>query len=123
MKTFKTHSIFRIANTWLLCAVFVFLIANRAVFVHSHQTANGVVFTHAHPFHKSAESSSGKKHSHSNAEFAFLEHIEILLLLSFVVFAFFAVAKRGVFENRLSPQYISAYQSGKRGRSPPVQNQ
>jgi hypothetical protein len=65
----------------LLLLSFVLLLVNNAVFYHSHVLANGQVVSHAHPYNKSSDKDPIKTHHHSNAEFLFLDLVQLLFFL------------------------------------------
>ncbi len=49
---------------------FTLQVVNNALFFHSHKTASGKIFHHAHP--------NGGNHSHSDCEFSFYEQQQLL---------------------------------------------
>lgn len=52
-------------------AVFSLLVINNALFIHTHKTEAGKLFSHAHPFSKST-------HSHSADEIYFYDNLQLL---------------------------------------------
>ena len=80
--------------TWLVIGMMGMLIANTAVFIHTHKLSDGTVIKHAHPYNKTNDSAPYKSHHHSKAEFLFLQNLEILFLLMFLTFALLTFAKR-----------------------------
>ncbi len=96
------------------------LIANNAIFIHSHRMADGTLITHAHPYNKTNDSEPFKSHHHTQAEFLFLENLEIyflFVLLALVSVSFFGKKK---FTVRIHDDYISANTFSHKGRAPPV---
>ena len=71
----------------LMILVITALLVNKAVYIHVHVMPDGTVLTHAHPFNKTADSTQGKSHHHSNLELFMLLTLEILILSSAMVLA------------------------------------
>lgn len=69
---------FKKAISYLIIVLMVMLIANRAIYVHSHVLSNGVVVTHAHPFSKDKSNNSSPNHQHSSYEFLILHQLLVL---------------------------------------------
>lgn len=69
----------------LLAGLFSFQIANKALYFHSHIDARGVTFTHAHPYDKQEEDQPAKSHHHTRAELYFLEILNIVFPVFFLV--------------------------------------
>ena len=63
------------------------LIANKALYMHTHKMADGSIIVHAHPYNKSDDPKPFKSHQHTKAEFLFLENLESLFLLTFLIFS------------------------------------
>jgi len=58
---------------WLMIGIMGVLVANKAVFVHSHILNDGTIIEHAHPYNKSTDSTPYKSHHHTKAEFLFFQ--------------------------------------------------
>lgn len=69
---------FKKAISYLMIVLIAMLIANRAIYVHSHVLSDGTVITHAHPFSKNTSNDSSPKHRHSSYEFFVLHQLQIL---------------------------------------------
>lgn len=54
----------------------LFLIVNNIVFIHSHTTATGRIWTHAHPYNKNCDSTPFKQHHHSDYDYQFLQQLQ-----------------------------------------------
>lgn len=106
--------------SYLLLAVILFTVANKAFFIHSHQLANGEIVFHQHPFKKANSDSQQSNHQHSDFETVFLSNLDvqvffalavILLLLSFTSFNY----------QSYSAQLIPVNERRRHsGRAPPV---
>jgi len=59
------------------------MVANKAVFTHSHLLLNGQVISHAHPYNKTNDSAPFKLHHHTQTELFFYENLETLFPLVF----------------------------------------
>jgi hypothetical protein len=106
--------------SWLLCFMFVLQLTNRAVYTHSHLTRNGIVITHAHPFNKSSDSLPYKKHSHADYEFFMFDQLNVLILLTFVLYAFYRVSQKKEHLIFNIKRHLSGFTRQKPGRSPPL---
>jgi hypothetical protein len=81
----KGHFHSRIAKhlTWLMLAGIMLLIANRMLFVHSHQLPDGTVVIHAHPFKTSQDKSEpAGSHQHTKYEFLLLNNLAHFIVVS-----------------------------------------
>ncbi len=87
-----------IRNTYIL-KIFSFIsliilllnIANKVVYTHSHQLANGEIVTHAHPFDKQEDNNPLKSHEHTSIEYVLYD------TLKFVFTSVFTISVLGVF--------------------------
>ena len=70
------------------------LIANKALYMHTHKMADGSIIVHAHPYNKSDDPKPFKSHQHTKAEFLFLENLESLFLLTFLIFSLIGFKKK-----------------------------
>ncbi len=118
MKTTVSNTIKKFV-VLVLIGVMGMLIANKAVFLHTHKLSNGVVIEHAHPFDKSNDSKPYKTHHHSNAAFYLFTNLEILFLVLFLSFAFVLFVKKEQFLFESKVRYNSIGKSQKKGRAPP----
>lgn len=117
-KTVKNLTI-RIIS-FLMIGIVCMLIVNKAVFLHTHKLSDGTIIEHAHPYNKSQDSGPFKTHHHSNAQFFFLKHLNILFpVLSLIIaFALFINKKTFLIETRV--KYLLFCIAHKKGRAPPV---
>jgi hypothetical protein len=106
----------------LLVGFVALLVANEALYKHTHQI-NGHVVTHAHPYSTSPDSSSSNApaHQHSKAEVAFWENMEVLFTvaigLAFIMLHTPQPVLRGI--QPVIPVY-PAPQITHQGRAPPA---
>jgi len=54
----------------MLAFAFILQIANNALFFHTHTTASGKTFHHAHP--------NAGNHSHNDYQYSFYEHLQLI---------------------------------------------
>lgn len=103
----------------LMILVMATLLLNKAVYIHVHVMPNGTVLTHAHPFNKTADSTQGKSHHHSNLEFFMFQALEILILSSAVVLILMNLSQR--IEKRwfIQDYHVPALIPISTGRAPP----
>ena len=106
--------------TLLMIGVMGMFIVNKAIFLHVHKLNDGTVIVHAHPFDKSNDSKPYKSHHHSNAEFFFFQNIEILFLVAFLTFAFFAIFKKEKFSSFIIKRLTLSCIILHKGRAPPI---
>jgi hypothetical protein len=114
------HSVLIQITSWLLCALFIVQIANRALYFHSHKEADGTIVCHAHPYNKSSDSAPLKKHHHSKFQFALLAHLNQLFFMAILLIALYDIFKKLVYVKRGILHYVSGFNLQKSGRSPPV---
>lgn len=105
----------------LMIGVIGLQIANQAFFLHVHKLENGTIIEHAHPYDKSNDPNPYKSHKHSNAEFSFIQNLEILFhvfipILTFII-VFASIEK--VFSRPIANQKIISKNLYK-GRAPPI---
>jgi len=77
---------------FVLIVAFAILIMNNALFIHSHKLPDGSIISHAHPFNKIKDQIPFKKHTHSSAEYIFIQHLEFLFLSLGILFLFISFA-------------------------------
>ena len=63
------------------------MIANIAIFMHTHLSSNGEVVYHAHPFNQSTETDLVKSHSHGEGDLTVLGNFDILFIIIFSALA------------------------------------
>jgi len=61
------------------------MMANKAIFTHTHKLENGTVVTHAHPYNKTDDSKPFKSHHHSSTELLFFNNVELLFFALILV--------------------------------------
>ena len=96
------------------------LIANKAIFMHSHRLSNGTVITHAHPYNKTNDSEPYKSHQHTKAEFLFLQNLDILSLIVILTFTTLCHVKRAENSFFRIAEYTHYCTLHHKGRAPPV---
>lgn len=96
------------------------MVANKALFLHTHKLANGNLISHAHPFNKSSDSQPIKTHSHSQAEFQLISNLELLFLLIFLSILLQQHLKSQSFQKYLTQKKITYHLGLQKGRSPPI---
>lgn len=103
-----------------MIAVLGFLIINKAVFVHTHKLENGTVYTHAHPYNKAKDALPFKSHHHTEAQFLFFNHQNLIYFSSSYVFALMVIAciKQAFFYN--DRVFYSSVYCLNSDRAPPV---
>jgi len=104
---------------FLLIAFVGLLVANEAVYRHTHHI-NGHTVTHAHPYDTSSDDQPSQTHQHSKTQIAFLNLLEVLFPAIFLVFITLSVPRpfqRAV--RNIIPVY-SARILNHQGRAPPV---
>lgn len=84
----KKATILFIKSISIICLLSIgLLITNNALFIHTHQLADGEIITHAHPYNKSEN--SNQQHKHTNFELFILSQLQIFVLLSIAGFVFY----------------------------------
>jgi len=66
----------------------VMLMANRAMFFHTHTLQDGTVVQHAHPYPVQQEQNNQNQHQHSAYEFLFYAQIQTVLFVSLLAILF-----------------------------------
>ncbi|MCK5775234.1 MAG: hypothetical protein KAH25_03615 [Bacteroidales bacterium] len=100
----------------ILASIFILLVANNVFFMHTHTLADGTLVQHAHP----NNDSKGEKHSHTDAQYVFFQHLKILNLIAIWPLMAFYLVQLAVFvihilliEKHSQYQYFT-------GRAPPT---
>ena len=104
---------------FLLIAFVGLLVANEAVYRHTHHI-NGHTVTHAHPYDTSSDDQPSQTHRHSKAQIAFFNLLELLFPVFFLVFFTLSIPKP---LRRAVKNTITVYSSrilNHQGRAPPV---
>ena len=70
-RVFYTHCIFL-----PLFMIYMFILMNNILFLHSHTLSDGTVIFHAHPYHKTGGHNSGENHHHSGFEYIVIKHFQ-----------------------------------------------
>lgn len=108
------------AATFLVIGIMALIVANKAVFLHTHQLANGTLIAHAHPFDRSNDTNPHKSHHHTQTELVFLDSFKILypifLVLLAVCLSPISSRSPAVIPTQYSSACIFIYQ----GRAPPL---
>ena len=68
----------------LLIGILALGIANQALFIHSHRTANGQFITHAHPYQTSDNQSNTPTHHHSKIQLLVFSQLNLLFFSLFL---------------------------------------
>ena len=106
--------------SFAMIAIIGLLIANKAVYTHSHKLLDGSVYTHSHPYNKSHDSQPYKSHHHTNAEFLFLNNLTLLFFSLFlVIVSSFIIKEKQTYFNR-GKIYFRLFSRSNFGRAPPV---
>jgi len=121
MKFFRNKFILKFLS-FLSISILLLNIANKSVYLHSHQLENGEIVTHAHPFNQQQDHNPLKSHKHSNLEYLLLSAINIfnlaIIVFSLVVFKLITTTKF-YFSKTCFKQLYFHY---KQNKSPPVLN-
>ena len=105
---------------WLVIGMMGMLVANKAVFMHTHRLNDGTIIEHAHPYNKSADSKPYKSHHHTKAELLFFQNLEILFLFVFVTFASLNLVKKAKHSFYRKTSYTLTCIILHKGRAPPL---
>jgi hypothetical protein len=104
----------------LLLILFVgLLVTNEAVYKHTHHI-NGRFVTHSHPYNTSSDDEPSQTHQHNKAQVAFLNILEVLFPLIFLVLLslpVFGPVRRSL--HNIIPVYSGAL-FNHQGRDPPI---
>lgn len=105
----------------LMIGVMGLQVANQALFLHVHKLENGTIIEHAHPYDKSNDPNPYKSHKHSNAEFSFIQNLEILfhVIIPILTFIIVFVRLEKVFSRSITNQKTISKNIYK-GRAPPI---
>ena len=113
------NSIMKRAAVGILIFIMGVLLINKALFTHTHFSANGTLVTHAHPFDKSNESESGNPHQHSELELLVFQNFELLFFVIIVFIAFSNLVKKGEKVFSVLPGFTPSFIIPESGRAPP----
>ena len=104
----------------LMIVIMAMLIVNKALFTHSHKTANNTVIVHAHPYNKSTDTNPYKSHLHTNAEYIFLHNLKILSLPGeLMLLIFYSICLKKNYPNYRIPAYLKNVILSYSNRAPP----
>lgn len=103
----------------LMIAAISCMIVNKAVFIHSHVTTEGIVVTHSHPYDKS-DNSPYKSHEHSKSEILFFQQLNVFFAIAFIAFFIFLLQSNSNFSVFIITHTDTIYYLTKKGRAPPV---
>ena len=79
---------------WILMAHMVLLIANQAMFIHTHRMSDGTIVVHAHPFKSTGNANQPfKSHKHSSYDYVLLDNLTHFLVTSIGLFLVFFTLK------------------------------
>ncbi len=102
-----------------MIGVFGFIIVNNSLYTHSHVSAFGQVFTHAHPFDKSDGEGDPKSHRHTKAEIILLDQVNLLFVCILVIILLGASFNGVRLNQRILVDFSPVYLCHQKGRSPP----
>ncbi len=108
------------ATSYLLIGLIALLIANKAIYIHTHKLPNGTIVVHAHPFNKSCDTEPFKSHKHTKGELYFFQSIENLFPLLFLISVFISLPGKKIRRFLFLSQYIPVLLTTHDGRAPPV---
>jgi len=104
---------------FLLIGFVCMLVANEAVYKHTHQV-NGHMLTHSHPYSNSSDSSSAPEHQHNKAHLVFWQNLQVLFPLIALAFLILNISQP-VFRRIQFTLYVySAPLIHYPGRAPPA---
>ncbi len=83
----------RVLSIFLLIVISL-MVTNKALNLHVHKADNGKIVMHAHPFNKATDSDPVKKHKHSNFEFFFISHLDLLFVTCIIIVLALQVPKK-----------------------------
>ncbi|MBN2272905.1 MAG: hypothetical protein JXR41_03790 [Bacteroidales bacterium] len=118
MKKTISHIIIKV-TIFFMVGLMGMLIANKAIFTHSHQLKDGTIVNHAHPYNRSDDNQPFKSHHHTQYEFVFLNNIQIFFLVAVLITGIPVITKKTLYSaGRISACLLIRIDSFK-GRSPP----
>jgi len=114
------NNIVRKSIAFLMLAIVMMLTVNKALFIHTHQLADGTIVIHSHPYNKTDDNQPIKNHHHNKLEFVFLQNIEILFAFFFLAICFHLILKTELFFNLESKKEIAHCILKRKSRAPPI---
>ena len=96
------------------------MVANKALFMHTHKLANGNLISHAHPFNKSTDNQPFKTHTHSQAELLLISNLEILFLVVFLSLVLHNVLQKTKYSKYIRQDNLLHIIKLQRERAPPL---
>ena len=88
------HIIIRITACFMI-GIMGLLLANDALFMHSHKIANGFLIRHAHPYDTTNDTQPVKSHHHTPAELLFFQDLGVFFLLVLPTVIFYQLTIAG----------------------------
>ena len=116
------NSVKKITKQTLVFLLIVFvgmLIANEAVYKHTHQI-NGQTVTHSHPYNHASDSSSTPVHQHNKAQLVFWQNLEVLFPVIALAFLILNISKPVYRSIQSTIFHYTAPQVHYPGRAPPA---
>ena len=104
----------------MMIGIIALMIANRSIYLHTHMLPTGILVTHSHPYDKSTDSGPYKTHHHTNAEFLFLENLDILFLSVFVALIAGVIYTVAEYSCKAYSFFSFLYFHANQGRAPPI---
>lgn len=105
--------------SFLLIFAIMASVANRVVFLHTHQLWNGTKVVHAHPYNKTQDSNPIKTHSHDKSDYLFYQNLSLLFFIVAVLFLEFSISKKIAFNTFLQSEIHFEYDLATVPRAPP----
>lgn len=121
MKFFRNNFVIKFLSLLSLC-ILLLNIANKSLYIHSHQLENGEIVTHAHPFDQQDDNHPIKSHKHTSLEYLVLSAFDIFtlsIILSAIIAIIVITSNKIYFSKTLIKQYYFHY---KQNKSPPFLN-
>jgi len=116
----RNSSIIKKSASYLMIAIIGLMIANKALYMHTHKMADGSIIVHAHPYNKSDDPKPFKSHQHTKIEFLFFANLEILVLISFMAFTSINIKKKVQYTSYICTNYTRVYNLLYNPRAPPL---
>ncbi|MFW5872405.1 MAG: hypothetical protein ACOCVN_00310 [bacterium] len=121
MQKYTNHIIFRLFSVFILGVAF-FIIANQALYIHTHETAEGEIIVHAHPFDKENDANPIKTHHHEKVDFLFFQNVQVLFFVLLICMPLAPNKQISKIHFTYLRQFNSQYFASQKGRGPPAPN-
>ena len=118
MKKHTNHIAFRLFSVFIL-GVALFTIANQALYIHTHQTEEGEIIVHAHPFDKENDAKPIKTHHHEKVDFLFIQNAQVLFFVLMISIPPAPEKQISGIHFAYSRQFNSQYFASQKERGPP----